>query len=195
MRKLCSVADEYMNNYFTSFCQLTHLGANNIRATIRERLCKCTIIGGKQLLKKNVATLNRAHQTKKQRNFDSSQSNNRVVYIASISFESNKFVRRLNKVERSIFKNNNQINSTVTTRRWVLLTEWTRSQPGAGLVYEWSMLFFRMCWCCIVLTMMKTMSVVSLSFSKRCYQCSFFEIFKGRQVILEPCRKLKYPIK
>ena len=64
MRKLCSVADEYMNNYFISFCQLTHLGANNIRATIRKRLCKCTIIGGKQLQKKNVATLNRAHQQK-----------------------------------------------------------------------------------------------------------------------------------
>ena len=28
-------ADEYMNDYFTSFCQFTHLGVNNIRATIK----------------------------------------------------------------------------------------------------------------------------------------------------------------
>ena len=133
---------------------------------------------GQTAAKKERGHFKQGTSTKKQRNFDSGQSSNRVVCIASISFESKNFFRRLNKVERSIFENNNQINSTVTTRRWVLLTEWTRSQPGTGLVYEWSMLFFRMCWCCIVLTMMKAMSVVSLSFSKRCYQCSFLKYSK-----------------
>ena len=49
---------------------------------------------------------------------------------------------------------------------------------------NWSLLFFRMRGFCIVLTKMKTMGVVSLSFSKRCHQYSFSETFKGRQVIL-----------
>ena len=44
-----------MDNYFTSFCLLTHLGVNNILATAmlnKNRLHKCTIIGNKQLQKK-----------------------------------------------------------------------------------------------------------------------------------------------
>ena len=45
--------------------------------------------------------------------------------------------------------------------------------------HEWSRLFFRISGFCILLTKMKAMSVVSLSFSKICYQCSFSEIFKG----------------
>ena len=140
---------------------------------------------GQTAAKKERGHFKQGTSTKKQRNFDSSQSNNRVVCIASISFESKNFFRRLNKVERSIFENNNQINSTVTTRRWVLLTEWTRSQPGTGLVYEWSMLFFDV----VVLEC----SITQLF--EEMLSMQFFEIFKGRQVILEPCRKLKYPIK
>ena len=54
------------------------------------------------------------------------------------------------------------------------------------------MLFFRVCGYCIVLTKMKVMSLsVSSSFPKRCCQCNSFETFKGRQIILEPCMKLK----
>ena len=44
-----------MDNYFTSFRLLTLLGVNNIRATrmlIKNKLCKFTIIGDKQLQKK-----------------------------------------------------------------------------------------------------------------------------------------------
>ena len=40
------------------------------------------------------------------------------------------------KLKENIFKNNNQINSTVTTRPWVLSTEWTRTWPSTGLVSE-----------------------------------------------------------
>ena len=43
-----------MNNYFTSFGLITHLGVNNIRETgvlNKNRLRKCTIIGDKQLQK------------------------------------------------------------------------------------------------------------------------------------------------
>ena len=45
----------FMDNYFTSFRLLTHLGVNNMRATRvlnKNRLRKCTIIGHKQLQKK-----------------------------------------------------------------------------------------------------------------------------------------------
>ena len=44
-----------MDNYFTSFCLLTHLRVNNILPTAmlkKNRLHKCTIIGNKQLQKK-----------------------------------------------------------------------------------------------------------------------------------------------
>ena len=44
-----------MDNYFTSFRLLTHLGVNNIRAKRvlkKNRLRKCTMIGDKQLQKK-----------------------------------------------------------------------------------------------------------------------------------------------
>ena len=49
--------DIFMDNYFTSFCLLTHLGVTNIRATgvlSKNRLHKCTIIGDKQLQKKGT---------------------------------------------------------------------------------------------------------------------------------------------
>ena len=58
----------FMDNYFASFHLLTHLGVNKIRASPvvnKSRLCKCTIIGKKQLQKRNVVTLNSAYQAKK----------------------------------------------------------------------------------------------------------------------------------
>ena len=66
--------DIFLDNYFTSFRLLTLPGVNNIRATRehnKNRLRKSTVIGYKQLQKKNVATLNSAHQAKKQCDFDS----------------------------------------------------------------------------------------------------------------------------
>ena len=105
------------------------------------------------------------------------------------------FLRAATKLKESIFKNNNQIKSTVTTRAWVLSAEWTRAWPITGLVsrwkssggprlFEWQVLFFRVWGYCILLTKMKTYC-----------QCNFTEIFKGRQIILEPCRNSKYPIR
>ena len=52
--------DEFMDNYFTSFCLLIHLGVTNIRATgvlNKNRLRKCT--NGQTVAKKwNAVTLN-----------------------------------------------------------------------------------------------------------------------------------------
>ena len=61
-----------MDNYFTSFCLLTYVGVNNIRATgafNKKKLRKCTITRDKELQKKNVTTMNSAHQAKKQWKF------------------------------------------------------------------------------------------------------------------------------
>ena len=60
----------------TSFRLVTDLGVNNIRATgvfNKNRLIICTIIGDKELQKRNVTTLNSSHHAKKknQCNFDS----------------------------------------------------------------------------------------------------------------------------
>ena len=54
-----------MNNYFTSFRQLTLLGVNNIRATIK--IGYANVLGTNSCKKRNVATLNSTHQAKKGR--------------------------------------------------------------------------------------------------------------------------------
>ena len=64
--------------------------------------------------------------------------NNRVVYKASSkSVKPKIYVWCFNKIGRSIFKNNNQISSTVTTRTQAFLTEWTGTFPSQWLVSEW----------------------------------------------------------
>ena len=62
----------FMNNYFTYFRLLTHLGVNNIRATrVLIGYVNALSLGTNSCKKRSVATLNRAHQAKKQCNFDS----------------------------------------------------------------------------------------------------------------------------
>ena len=56
--------DIFMDKYFTSFCLLTHVGVNNIRARgalNKKRLHKSTITGDKQLPKKRTRPLWTAH--------------------------------------------------------------------------------------------------------------------------------------
>ena len=60
--------DIFMDNYFTSFRLLTHLGVNNIRATRvlnKIRLGKCTIAGDKQLQKKESGHFEQRTSSKK----------------------------------------------------------------------------------------------------------------------------------
>ena len=96
--------------------------------------------------RRKVATLNSAHEVKKARQFwrlEQEQDNLQRF-----------FWMFWNLLKEIILKNNNQINSTVTTRTWVLSTEWTRTWANAVLLskwknngglrlLEWSMSFFR----------------------------------------------------
>ena len=60
--------DIFMDNYFTSFRLLSHLGVNNIRATLvlnKISLRKCTITGEKQLQKKESGHFEQCASSKK----------------------------------------------------------------------------------------------------------------------------------
>ena len=132
--------DIIMDNYFTSFCLLTHLRINNIWATgvnSKNTLRKCNIIGEKQLQKKGTWPLWTAHMKQ--------ESSVTLIRPTAGGFTL-LFLNLVNltdlvgveiKLKENIFKNNNHINSTVTTRPWVLSTEWTRTWPSTGLVSEW----------------------------------------------------------
>ena len=113
-----------MDNYFTSFRLLTRLGVNKIRATgvlNKNKLRRCTIIGDKQLQKKRRWLLSTAHRT------PSKKAVQLVWLVRTTAGRSTwLFLNLVNlrdlfgvgtKLKESIFKNNNQINSTVTTRR------------------------------------------------------------------------------
>ena len=80
----------------------------------KSRLRKCTIVGDKQLQKRNVATLNSAYQAKKQCNFDSGwleQQQGGLLNLVKLR----GLLGVGTKLNESMFKNN-QINSAVTTR-------------------------------------------------------------------------------
>ena len=165
-----------MNNYVTCFRMLTHLGVNNIWATgvlSKNRLRKCTIVGNKQPQKRNVDTLDSAHQAKK-----AVQLWQWLVWTTKerCKFsETKRFVWRLNKVEGKYIQEQQLNNSTVTTWTGVYSKGWTREFPSTRLVSEWKnggsprllicsmfwcwMLLFRMHGCCIILTKMKSIGL------------------------------------
>ena len=114
--------DTFMDNYFISFRLLTHLGANNIKATRmlnKNRLHECTINWNKHLQKKGTWRLWTAHIKQKTSVTLTVVGWNHSSAIYK-SCESKRFVWCWNKVEKNIFKNNNQISCTVTTGTWVL---------------------------------------------------------------------------
>ena len=86
----------------------------------KNRLRKYTIIGDKQLQKKERDTLNSAAHSKQKCCVAcvAGKNDKRALYIASS--ESCQYNRNLfsvgTKLKESIFKRNNQINSIVTTR-------------------------------------------------------------------------------
>ena len=99
----------------------------------KNRLHKYTIIGIKQLQKRNVTTLNSAAHIKQKRcaTCRSGYNDSRVLFIASSEScrPSISLFGVGRKSKESIFKSNNQTNSTVTTRTWVLSKEWLRTWP------------------------------------------------------------------
>ena len=109
-----------MDNYFTSFCLLTHLGVNNIRAREvfnKNRLRKYTIIGDKQLRNRYFEQCRDIKQ-KCCVACVAGKNDMRALYIASSEFcQPNRNLFGIGtKLKESIFKSKNQTNSTVTTR-------------------------------------------------------------------------------
>ena len=90
--------------------------------------------------KSNVAPLNSAAHIKQNRCVTcvDGQNDSRALYRASSeSYQANRNLFDVGtKLKESIFKSNNQINSTVTTRTGVLSKEWIITWPNTGLVYE-----------------------------------------------------------
>ena len=81
-----------MDNYFTSFCLLTHAGVTNIRATQA---------GYANALSKKAVKL----------------------WLEQQQGSLRDLLGVWTKLKESIFKNNNKINSTITTRICVLSTQ------------------------------------------------------------------------
>ena len=139
--------DMFMDNCFISFC-LFDCSPTLELTTFEQEVCSATKIGYANTLssgtnsckKRNVATLNSAAHIKQKRCVTcvAGQNDSRALYIASSeSCQPNRNLFGVGtKLKESIFKSNNQINSTVTTRTWVLSKEWIRTWPNTGLVSE-----------------------------------------------------------
>ena len=131
-----------MNNYVTCFSMPTHLGVNSIWATgvfSKNRLRKCTIVGDKQPQKRNVDTLDSAHQAKKAVQIWQWlvwTTTERCTLLLLNFLNLRDLLGVWIKLKESIFKNNNQINSTVTRRTGVFSQGWTRAFPSRRLVSE-----------------------------------------------------------
>ena len=80
--------------------------------------------------KRNVATLNSAHQAKSQCNFVKTE---RFTWVLLNLVILRDFLGVVTKLKESTFKNNIQINSNVTTRTRVLSTEWPRAWSIIGM--------------------------------------------------------------
>ena len=139
-RKRLSVVDENMKNYFTSFRQLTHLGISNICAAIKisyANALSLEINRWKKKLKKERDHFKQRTSNKKGKGiltlFGTTGGRFTEPLLNPLS------VRDLfglwTKLKESIFKSNNRINSTVTTRTWLLSIKWTRTRPVARAWY------------------------------------------------------------
>ena len=171
-----------MNNHVTCFRLLTHLGVSNIWATgvlNKNRLRKWAIVGDKQPQKKKCGRFGERTSSKKSSatltvvDFNENRRRCTLFLLNFLNLRDLLGVRI--KLQKNIFKNNNQTNLTVTTRAGFFSKGWTRAFPSARLVSEWKngsgpcllkcslfrckMLFFRMQGCCIILAKMKSMSL------------------------------------
>ena len=110
-----------------------------------------------------------------------------------------------------MFSVGTKLRESTLTRPWVLLAEWTTKWPSGGLssvwknvagprLLEWSILLLGCMGVVLYWQRWKRWSLSLLVFQRDAvniyiYIFFFSEIFKGRQIILDPCRNLKCPIR
>ena len=127
--------DLSMDNYFTSFRLFVCLP--NLELTTFEQGVCSTKIGYANTLSSGINSCKNV----------AGKNDKRTLYIASS--ESCQLYKNLfglgTKLRESIFKSSNQINSTVTTRTWVLSKEWIRTWPNTGLVSNETMVVVPVC--------------------------------------------------
>ena len=135
----------FTDNYFTSFRLFVCLLTLEL-STFKQEVCSTkkyyanTLSSGTNSCKKrNVATLDSAVHIMQKPCFTCVAGKNDSRAFFRASSESCQPNRNLfgvgTKLRESIFKSNNQINSIVTTRTWVLV-KWVITWPSTGLVYE-----------------------------------------------------------
>ena len=136
--------DIFMDNISHLFICLSTLKLTTLEQHLRStKICYANALslGTNGCKKRNVATLNSANQAKKQCNFDSGwsewqQCNLHSFFLNLVNLRDLFGVKT--KLKKNIFKNNNQISSTVITRAWVLSTEWNRTWLSIGiLIKKW----------------------------------------------------------
>ena len=175
-----------MNNYVTCFRLLTHLGVNNIWADYANAL----LLGTNSRKRRNVDTLDSAHQSKK-----AVQLWQWLVWTTT-EWCTLLLLNFLNlrdlfdvwiKLKESIFKNNNQINSTVTTRTGFSFERMGHSiskyKIGIRMKEMWCLRLLKrsMFRCWMLFFRMQDEFDESLPL-----QACNSEIFKGRQISFKP---------
>ena len=108
--------DIFMDNYFTSFRLLTHLGVNNIWATSVPNNANTLSLGANNCKKKKRGRFEQRTSSKKEMQLWRWNDSRAVYIVSSESCEPKSFFGVGTKLKECIFKNNNQISSTVTTR-------------------------------------------------------------------------------
>ena len=122
--------DLFMDNYLTFFCLFVCLPTLEL-TIFKQEVCSTKISYANTLSsrtksceKRNVATLNSAAHVKQKRCVTcvAGWNDSKALYIASSeSCQPNRNLFDVGaKLKESIFKSNNQINSFVTARKWVL---------------------------------------------------------------------------
>ena len=154
---------------------------------IKNRFCKCTIVGGKQTPKKECEHFRQRRSSKKR------SANWQCLVWTTTERCTLLFLNFMNlrdlfgvwrKLKESIFKNSNQISSTVTTRTGIFSKRWTRafdvSMLGVVLQNIW---------------VLYHINKDEVDESLPLLACNFSKVFKGRQINLEPWRNSECPIR
>ena len=140
----------FMDNYFASFRLLAYLCFINIWVTDmlnKNRYTNALSLGTNSCKNRNVPILNSSHQTKKQRNFHSGWLEQQQCSLHRFCWIFRIWEICRKKLKETIFKNNNETNSTVTTKTWVLSKEEAKvakyrtdvqmKNGGSPCLFEW----------------------------------------------------------